>query len=111
MYKIIKQANNGWEIHEVPGFSTIALVKYEANHQDINKIIKILRALYNDKVVEGPIDMNMAMRDEYLQPLSVGEYDFIINLDFWENLVFDPKQEGGNSYVWSLFQKLAIETD
>jgi hypothetical protein len=111
MYNIIKQANNGWEIHQVPGVSTIALVKYNANHQDINVIMETLRHLYNDKVVEGSIDINMAMREEYLQGLSIEGYDFIINLDFWETLIFDPKQEVGNSYVLRLFDKLAIETD
>ena len=111
MYQIIKKADNGWEVHETKGIGTISLVKYSADHQDINKLIEVLLLLYKSKVVEGPVDMNMAMRDEYLQELSIGEKQFIINLDFWETLIFYPKHEEGNSYVMKVFAKLATGTN
>ncbi|MBU5484311.1 hypothetical protein KQI86_08220 [Clostridium sp. MSJ-11] len=111
MYKIIKKANNGWEVHEVVGIDTISLVKYSANHHDINKLIEALRLLYKNKVVEGSIDMNLAMQDEYLQDLSIGANQFIINLDFWQTFVFYPKQKEGNSYVMKVFNKLATDTN
>jgi len=109
MYKIIKKANNGWKVHEVVGIDTISLVKYSANHHDINKLIEALRLLYKNKVVEGSVDMKLAMQDEYLQDLSIEAYHFIINLDFWETFVFYPKQKEGNSYVMKVFDKLVDE--
>ncbi|WP_252249234.1 hypothetical protein [Clostridium sp. VAP23] len=111
MYKIIKKANNGWEVHKVAGSDTISIVKYSANHQDINKLIVVLQFLYKNKVLEGSIDMNLAMQDEYLQEFSIGEYQFIINLDFWETFIFYSKQKDGNSYVMKVFDKLAIDTN
>ena len=105
MYKIIKKANNGWEVHKVAGSDTISIVKYSANHQDINKLIEVLQFL------EGSIDMNLAMQDEYLQEFSIGEYQFIINLDFWETFIFYSNQKDGNSYVMKVFDKLAIDAN
>ncbi|WP_252222963.1 MULTISPECIES: hypothetical protein [unclassified Clostridium] len=55
--------------------------------------------------------MNLAMQDEYLQEFSIGEYQFIINLDFWETFIFYSKQKDGNSYVMKVFDKLAIDTN
>jgi hypothetical protein len=110
MYKIIKKSINGWEVHNTVEIDTISLVKYSANHHDINQLIEALRLLYKNKVVEGSIDMNLAMQDEYLQNLSIGEYQFIINLDFWETFVFYPKQKEGNSYIMEVFGKLAMDT-
>lgn len=111
MYQIIKKADNGWEVHGAEGIGKISLVKYSANHQDINKLMEALQLLYKSKVVEASVDMNMAMQDEYLQELSIGEHQFIINLDFWETFVFYPKQKEGNSYVMEVFDKLAAGTD
>lgn len=110
MYKKIKKANNGWELHATVGIDTFSLVKYSANHQDINKVIETLRLIYKSKVVEGPIDINLAMQDEYLQDVSIGEHQFIINLDIWETFVFYPKQKEGNSYIIKAFDKLAKDT-
>lgn len=111
MYKVSKKSNNGWEVHKAVGSDTISLVKYNANHGDINKLMEALRLLYGNKVVEGSIDMNRTMQDEYLQDLSVGAYQFIINLDFWETFIFYPKQKEGNSYVMKVFYKLAVDTN
>ncbi|WP_252217457.1 hypothetical protein [Clostridium sp. VAP41] len=55
--------------------------------------------------------MNLAMQDEYLQEFSIGEYQFIINLDFWETFIFYSNQKDGNSYVMKVFDKLAIDAN
>lgn len=106
MYTNIKKADNGWEVHETAGMDTISLIKYGADHLDINKLKETLHLLYKNQVAEGPIDMKLAMQDEYLQDLSIGEHQFIIHLDFWETFIFYPKQKEGNVYVMEVFDWL-----